>query len=207
VLHAHLAAPLRSDEAQLVGTPIEAKLDPELFQPDARCIVPSASPIGRKPIAVRANLQSTGGPESKNKLLAVSLGRSGTSGSPLAGSDALEVTQQPGIYEIWGKRKSGELEVQRYALNVDPEEGDPARVTSQQLAANLRTKFQFDKSGEIEDELASNSAGSWSQYILYGLIVLLLLEQLLAYSASYHPARSSATASASPSPLAQRAAR
>ena len=79
--------------------------------------------------------------------------------------------------------------MRRYALNVDTRESDLAIVNSQQLADELNgIKIEIHQPDEFSYADSDSSGFSWSQVLLYGLIGLLLGEQVLAYFASYHPA-------------------
>lgn len=180
-MHSFLAAPLRVDQSQLVGTPVTAEWSPDLYHEDAKCIIPAVTPVSRKPLAIKSELLPSREDE-EVQVLSVALGNQNEGDTDL--------TARQGIYEVWAARKDKDaLEVRRVALNVDPDEGDLARAPMGQLAGNSQAKFRYHGAGEIEFQLAGTSSSNWSQYILYALVALLLGEQLLAYSASYHPAR------------------
>ncbi len=181
LLHGYVAAPLRIDESQLVGTPVKAKFAAENYQEDAKAIVPAVTPISRKAVAVKGKAE-VAGENAKEQTLDVVLTGAST------GEAGRALTGQQGIYEIWGARKTGQLDVSRFALNVDANEGDLAHVSPAQLATKLQAKFGAQNAGEMQFELAGQSSSNISEYLLYALVVLLIGEQLLAYSASYHPA-------------------
>jgi hypothetical protein len=78
------------------------------------------------------------------------------------------------------------VEPRRLAVNVEPREGDLALADSAALLAKLapvRASF-----GHYDDDLGAGDASSnnFSLLLMGVLIALLLGEQLLAYSASYH---------------------
>src|SRR6185295_5057729 len=76
------------------------------------------------------------------------------------------------------------------AYNVDAAEGDLKSITREQLAAELAdVNFQFQLARDAFWDTGEVQGKNLSQALLYGLIILLLAEQLLAYSASYHPAK------------------
>lgn len=180
LLHGYIAAPLRIDQSQLVGTPVATKFSAENYQVDAKAIVPGVTPISRKAVALQGKAEVADG--TKEQTLGVALASSTT------GDVGRSLTGQQGIYEIWGARKTGELDVSRFALNVDPDEGDLAHVSPSQLAPKMQAKFAAQNAGDMQYELAGQSASNISEYLLYALVVLLIGEQLVAYSASYHPA-------------------
>jgi hypothetical protein len=181
LLHGYIAAPLRVDQSQLVGTPVKAQFAAENYQEDAKAIVPAVTPISRKALAMKGKLPAAS-ENAADQTLTISL-----INAP-AGDVGRLLTGQQGIYEIWGARKTGELDVARFALNVDPDEGDLAHVSPSKLATNMQAKFAAQNAGDMQYELAGQTASSISEYLLYALVVLLIGEQLIAYSASYHPA-------------------
>jgi len=93
-----------------------------------------------------------------------------------------------GIYEPHLTTREHKPELRTYVFNVAPEEGDLALVTTEKLkdmygGDNVLVLQPGTIGGQIDDSTRS----SLSELLLYGLIVLLLCEQMLAYSASYHP--------------------
>ena len=78
--------------------------------------------------------------------------------------------------------------MRRYALNVNTTEGDLRIAQNQELFDKLHPiKFQFHRADELSFEKTNKAGFNWSEYLLYALIALLLLEQVFAYSSSYHP--------------------
>ena len=75
----------------------------------------------------------------------------------------------------------------RYAVNVDPAEGDLAIVGAEQLASRLEgVKYQYAQAATFQTAAAESAGYNLTEPILYGLVLLLIGEQLLAWSASYH---------------------
>ena len=92
------------------------------------------------------------------------------------------------LYEAWLKKTQGEVEVRRLALNVDPAEGDLSRVTRDELLAKLApVKVAYHEADQYQQEEAVASGYNLSQFVMLALVCLLIGEQFLAYSASYHP--------------------
>ena len=79
-------------------------------------------------------------------------------------------------------------ETRRFAVNVNAEEGDLATVDRDQLATRLPgVHYEYRTAADFQvatRELAGSNISDWLLYILVGILVG---EQLLAYSASYHP--------------------
>ena len=72
-------------------------------------------------------------------------------------------------------------------MNVEPAEGDLSALDSGQLATELPdVDFDFHLSGEFVASDESLPGTNLGPYLLYLLIVFLVCEQLVAYSAGYH---------------------
>ncbi|HLA85845.1 MAG TPA: BatA domain-containing protein [Thermoguttaceae bacterium] len=104
-------------------------------------------------------------------------------------------TDKAGIYEARIATTTGATETRRWAVNVDPREGDLARLDAARLSTRLAgVKYTYHDSrafGEERQEAAGYNLGD----ALLGLLVLWLAgEQLLAWSCSYHPRRDDAGA-------------
>ena len=75
-------------------------------------------------------------------------------------------------------------------MNVDPAEGDLAALDGEQLAARLEgVKYQYEQAAAFQSAAGELAGYNLGEAILYGLVLLLIGEQILAWSASYHPAR------------------
>jgi hypothetical protein len=93
-----------------------------------------------------------------------------------------------GFYEARLTRNDGNAEVRRYAVNVDPNEGDLAAVNAEQLAARLDSvRYHYAQASQFQFSAADQPGYNLGEILLYLLVVLLIGEQVLAWSASYHP--------------------
>jgi hypothetical protein len=176
-MQSYLAASRRRDDPRLVGTPLDVSLQAAEYRTDLSFVVPGE---GNK----RARIDRQAVPsESGAATITASLGR-GSAAGRFAGE-----TDRPGIYEAWAVTTKGAVDVRRWALNVEPDEGDLATVVPQELAGKLEpVKVTFHQADQYEQEEAIASGYNLSQLVMVALVCLLLGEQLLAYSASYHPA-------------------
>jgi len=174
-LQSYLASGSRHDSPRLVGSPIAVDLPADEFRPEITFLVPE----GPTSTAIeRIAAKSLTDPD----RVATTLG-GGPSGTP-------GETNRAGVYEALLTATGGERSAQRYALNVDPAEGDLTLADSQRLVARLQAaRPRFLYWDEFRPDPAVQSAFSWSRYVLYAMIGLLLCEQALAYSASYHTVR------------------
>ena len=102
-------------------------------------------------------------------------------------SETVRETDTPGLYDIWFRRTDSMPEVNRFALNVDTVESEMALANRQTLLASLEksqpTLVDWD---QFNPEPKQKPASSLSKLLLLLLIGILIVEQLLAYSTSYH---------------------
>ena len=104
---------------------------------------------------------------------------------------SLADTDLSGFYEARLARTDGATETRRYAINVDAAEGDLTAMNAPQLAARLEgVKYQYEQAAALQSTVSGLAGYNLSEALLYGLVLLLLVEQILAWSASYHPAAS-----------------
>src|SRR5262249_52890610 len=102
----------------------------------------------------------------------------------------LEDTDTSGIYEVQVTANDNTQQVTAYAYNVDPAEGDLSTVGAQQLASELKdVSYEFHHAADLYFDAKELQGFNLSETLLFALIFLLIAEQLLAYSVSYHPAK------------------
>jgi hypothetical protein len=174
-LQSYLAAGRRAFDSRPVGTPIVVQLEVDKFRQDMQFIAPGETPETRTVIE-RAAVR----PQSDSPVMAAAIG--------LGMIDGEVQTDRSGIYEAWPVTTGGQADVRRFALNVDPEEGDLRIVESKNLLAALDpVKAEFRPAEEFTYELAGLGGNNRSLLLMALLLALLIAEQALAYSASYHP--------------------
>ncbi len=179
-LHSHLASAERAAEMRPVGVPIVVQLEAGKFRQDLQFVAPGDTPETKQVIDRVATRKEPNSP-----LMTAAIGQ--------VTPDETGETDRSGIYEAWPVTNAGEPEVRRFALNVEPSEGDLSRVDPKLLIANLApVKAEFRYADEYSYELSGLSGNNHSLLLMCLLIALLLAEQLVAYSASYHPARGAA---------------
>jgi hypothetical protein len=176
-LQSYLAASSQEDQDRLVGSPIRLELESTRFLPDITLVQPSS--LGNQPVQTKLTAQSAG---QGSPLLVATIGSE-------ANGRRNGQTDRAGIYETWTTTLQGEPNVGRFALNVDPSEGNLTTVDPTELSLALSPlKVNFQKA-ENASYLAARQAGyNRSMFILALLVGLLLAEMALAYSASYHVA-------------------
>lgn len=161
-LQSFLAQPVTADESRLVGTPINLQLDPARYQPQVRLVPPNPAETGE--IVVDAT-------STPNGLTA-----------------SLPQTLVSGVYTVQLTTTDGHEESRRYAYNVEADEGNLALESREQLAVRLPdVRYEYRPAPDFQvtaQELAGSNLSDWLLYLLVGILVG---EQVLAYSASYHP--------------------
>jgi hypothetical protein len=168
-LQAYLDSRQAPTTPHLVGTPIEFELPADKYQPEVEFLVPG----GERP---RRTLLHPVPPPPDGQL---------------GGSyRILGKTETAGIHEGILRELTGGVRTRRVAVNVDPREGDLATIKPRTLAESLgSTSAQLYSAGDATFMDQTDGGTPWTQVLLLGLVGLLVGEQLLACSASYHPAR------------------
>lgn len=176
-LHGYFASSRVAEPERIVGSGIELQMAADKYQTAVKFMVPSLlRPGSRVPIDREATK-----PREDAAVLEVGLSGLGT-----AEGGRVE-TEAAGVYEAWLLRNDATLDPRRYALNVQPEEGDLAMVTAEQLKTKLgNLEFVYNTAGDFEATTGSPLGSNWSEILLLVLILLLLAEQFVAYVASYH---------------------
>jgi hypothetical protein len=173
-LQAYLSERPAGGQSRLVGSPLELSLDPAVYQPQVRFSTPQAGVGATSALSATRTADGT--------LAAV-----------------LTDTDLAGFYEAQLTRNDGAPETRRYAVNVDAAEGDLTAMNAQQLAARLEgLKYRYEQAEAFQSTVGEPDVYNLSEALLYGLIVLLVAEQILAWSASYHPAQRRASVEGGP---------
>ena len=160
-LQAYLLRRPEEAASRLVGAPLELSLDASLYRPQVRFVTPAE-----------------GAPAATVNAVPAAAGRF---------SASLAETDVSGFYEARLTRSDESPEIRYYAVNVDPSEGDLSALSGEQMAARLEgVKYHYEQAS-LPQFASSDPAGyNLGEALLYALILLLLGEQLLAWSASYH---------------------
>ena len=171
----YLAAGKFIAEDRLVGSAIEIDVASNVYTPNMTALMPSGGDGTR--ITSQTRLEVS--PLSSDRLVA-------TLGKLIPGELARE-TDIPGIYDIWFRHTDSSQSVARYGLNVNTAESDMRLASPQEILANLQssqpTMVQWD---QFNPEPKQKPVSPLSRLLLVLLIGILVTEQLLAYSTSYH---------------------
>lgn len=167
----------RPATSQSTGDSIEMVVAGEPVLPDAEILFPSRGE------GVRIRLQrQVEMPEGKDLAkLAINVDLDGADRSL---TDSL---LRPGIFEAWMVNAQGDRLVKNFAHNVAASEGDLDRVSHSEFEQKMRGVPVKIQTAEAVSSLSSMSQDSIHSTLLMCLLGALLLgEQALAYSASYH---------------------
>ena len=92
------------------------------------------------------------------------------------------------MYEVKLTRADKSEESRVFAYNVAPDEGNLRLVTGEQLVGKLKgVQYLYQQATDFQGGTSNKAGANLSEWILYGLIILLILEQILAYFLGYHP--------------------
>lgn len=174
-MQSYLASPIAADRHRLVGTPIELELDPGRYQSEVRLLAPTD------------NMEkATGGTAAGDGGLVVTSAAQAENGDSLRAS--FTETPSSGVYQLELTTVEGTPEVRRLAFNVEAAEGNLATVASDELASKLEgVHFEYSPARQFQMATHELAGANLSPWIIYCLVGLLVGEQLLAYSAGYHP--------------------
>jgi len=160
-LESHLAQGRRAAASATVGDPIEIVLQEGLDEPQVDFVVPPDDSV--------IHLEAGRGSEGR---LAATLRETGVAG----------------LYAARWRQQDGVEQSRVIAVNVDPAEGELATVTQDQLDRVLAgVPYTIERAESMQEDRENLAGASLTTPLLYLLVILLLLEQVVSYSASYHP--------------------
>ena len=164
------------------GTGLRWDFSAQEMLPETRLVLPASSARGVRPL-VQINATDIG----ENSLQA----NYGISPESIS-SDAIRALTSSGVFEWWGTSIQGDAKVKNSARNTPGVEGDTERVTPTDLARNLSgVKFNYRSALSNASDVSLAGLSNRNMLLLGLLVALLLAEQWLAWSTSYHlPKRS-----------------
>ena len=162
-MQAYLARRPDAAGTHLVGAPLQLQLDSGKYQPKVRFVTPKDDGLG--------NPTTDAVPAPDGSLVA-----------------SLAQTDTAGVYEAQLTTAAGTDELRRYAVNVDPNEGDLATSGGKQLASRLEgVQYDYAPAAAFQADTHEMAGANLGDALLYLLIAMLIGEQILAWSCSYHP--------------------
>ncbi|MCC6509677.1 MAG: BatA domain-containing protein [Pirellulaceae bacterium] len=198
----------RDSTSELVATPIVATFADATFLPTAEVLLPATSENLRAKLTLQldASAPASNAPGAGTQTPAAVTAASNTPASgptsnfapdrPVtvklaidltADNESVEALLRPGVFELWMDTTDGGKVVRNVAHNVAASEGNLARVTKSELEERLSPmKISVQSAESLSGAAWSPEGASYSTLLLVLLIAMLLIEQALAYSASYH---------------------
>ena len=162
-LQGYLASQLSTEVPHLVGMPLDVVLDPAQYEEQVEFTTPDKT---AGPMRTEAAMLTSG------KLLA-----------------SFPATGRAGMYQARLLRKDGKEEIRQWAYNVEAEEGDLRVISGPELASRLEgIQYEYHPAALFQYDSQEQEGYNLSSFLLYLLVFLLIVEQILAWSASYHPA-------------------
>ena len=209
-MQSYLATAKRLDDPRQVGAPLDLALEPSRYRTDLSFIVPAEKSNERtkidrqaKPVGQSRALSSPplplgeGRGEGNASPAAASIPTDAASDMLLASLGLITTatttrgeTDRAGIYEAWPVTTKGEIDLRRWALNVEPSEGDLTPLAERELRERLDpVKFSYHQADGYQQEDLGLGGYNLSTAILIALVLLLMAEQAFAYASSYHVAK------------------
>lgn len=162
-LESHLARSRRRAESLQVGDPVVVRLDAAVDEVEVDIVVPPDGTV----VHQTAVMSPGGGLEAR-----------------------LASTSVAGGYSARWRRLDGTERERLFAVNVAAEEGNLERIGRERLDRELAgVAFKYDRAESLQPDTTTLAGVPLVKPLLYLLAAILVVEQLVAFSASYHAAR------------------
>jgi hypothetical protein len=158
-LESHLARSRRRAESLEVGDPVAVRLDPTIDEIEVDFSVPPEGAIVHQTAVVTA----------------------------AAAEASLPATESAGSYTARWRRLDGTERERAFAVNVAAEEGQIECMGRDRLDRALAgVDYRYDRAESLQPDTTSVAGVPLAKPLLLLLAAVLILEQLLSFSASYH---------------------
>ncbi len=175
LLEDYLAAGKFLTQDRFVGEQIDVEVAAERYTPGMTTLMPDGGDGTR--LTGKSKLEVS--PQSSERLVS-SIGK-------LIPSEMRRETDFAGIYDVWLRLTDSSQEVRRYALNADTVESQMQLASSEKILGPLEaSQPKLVSWDNFNPEPNQKPVSSLSRLLLILLVGVLITEQLLAYSASYH---------------------
>jgi hypothetical protein len=175
-LESHLARLRRRAETLTVGDPVTVRLKQGVDEGDVDFLVPPDGDLVRQ----TASRAASGVPA------AAAIQAPAPAPQPLEAR--LPAAVVPGLYEARWRRLDGTERQRSIAVNVDPAEGRLDRAGRERLDRSLSgVRFRYERAEEVAADGGGIAGASLAVPLLLAVAGLLLVEQLVACAAGYHP--------------------
>jgi hypothetical protein len=169
-LESHLARSRRRAESLVVGSPLPVRLDTAVDEIEVDFIVPPDGDVVHQTAVPGAGAS--------------------------AAEAVLPTTQTAGGYTARWRRLDGTERERTFAVNVAPDEGQLERIGRERLDRTLTgVAFRHESADALQPDTATLAGVPLARPLLLILAGLLLLEQVVAFFASYHASPRAASSS------------
>ncbi|MEA1952393.1 MAG: hypothetical protein U9N87_13520, partial [Planctomycetota bacterium] len=180
-LQSHIARHSAAKRSRLVGTPLEIELDADSYTPAVRFVPPADADVG-------TDTAGEDGTAAGNAIDTMGVTVNATPSADGLLHASLPQTDRAGVYEAQLAKTDGGNQLRRYAVNIDAAEGDLQTVPPADLRSRLAgVDYEFMRAVDFELDPHEEAGHNLGDFLLCLLVLMLIGEQLLAYSASYHP--------------------
>lgn len=165
------------DAARFAGTPMRWDFSSQEMLPEIQVLCPPPNGIG-----VKALLSLNASPAGESAFQA-SLNAQSNQDT----DESIRAIMSAGNFEWWGTTIQGDRVVKNMARNVPPVEGETEKIALIDLNRTLNgIKFVYKSSESLGANTALAGFANRNMLLMAMLLALLLFEQWLAWSASYH---------------------
>ena len=174
-LQSYIARRSQADLARRVGMLLQIELDADQYAASVRFVPP-----------VDVNAPAVEDASTAIATAGVTLNAEPGADGVLRAS--LLQTDRAGIYEAQLTETDGGNQLRRYAVNVGAAEGDLRTVPAAELRKKLAgVEYEFLQAVDFQLEPYEQAGHNLGDFLLCLLVLMLVGEQILAWSASYHP--------------------
>lgn len=185
----------RSGNERLVGQPIELSLDPAIYTAEVDVTAPGIAPM-RVEAAPEWIPQKVNSGNERNTSAAGGSSRDDSSRGQTRLVAAFRDTEAPGIYSVKLLDQSRGEEERLMAYNVPVDESHLELISTDELRKRIGPDVvvQIQEAGTFDWIQGEEAGREIRESLLLLLVIVLLIEQVLAYVFSYHPKTAGATA-------------
>jgi len=170
-LQSYLGSARRITDVRTVSGAIQVPFSGERYRSDVRMFLPSDDPAA--PLVIDRTAEALE-----------------TDARQLVATIEPQETERSGIYEIWLRRIDGSTHAHRFAVNVEPREGNLAQTATSDIIAHLDpVPVDIGYADQYEAAVIEQSGFNQSMLLMALLVFLLVGEQWLAYANSFHAHR------------------
>jgi hypothetical protein len=173
----YLASFRTPQSSRYAGVPMRWDFSSQEMLPEIQAFCPPSTGTNTKAIL---NINAVPSGES-------SLQASLSAGSNQDTDDVIRAVMASGNFELWGTTTQGDRVVKNFARNTPPLEGELMKIDAVDLNRNLSgIKFSFKAADSLSSTTSLAGFANRNMLLMLLLLGLLMFEQWLAWSASYH---------------------